>query len=633
MPIISKKIFFKTTLAENNARILDLNKKDIRVIIGNPPYSVGQESQNDNNQNEHYEQLDRRLAETYVARTNSSNKSKLYDSYIRAYRWASDRIGDKGIIGFVTNAGWLETSSADGMRKCMAEEFNSIYIYHLKGNQRTSGERSRREGGKVFGEGSRAPVAIVILVKNPDVKEKGKIYFHSVADYLTKQEKLEELVKVKSILKVDYANITPNEHGDWLNQRDNSFHKFIRMGRVQKGEKAVFEDYCNGLLTSRDIWLINSSSRQLIKNVEKTTNAFNLAVSQVVKGIPFETAAKNVESNVSWSSSLLARCNRKIPSNFDAEAIVKNQYRPFVMQNTYYSIPSGFIHRPAHWKLYFPSAKSKNLVILVNGKGAKVPGVFITNKIVDYNFMEAGAQCFPRYIYEEKEQPVDLFNDQATFYQRKDGISATALNHFSQAYPGHKITADDLFYYIYGILHSIEYRERYANNLIKELPRIPRVRTFEQFKAFSEAGKNLAQLHVNFESVPMYDGVDIIKKAEIPSYRVNQMKWGKIAGKKGNDAKDKTKLIYNEDITIENIPLEAQNYVVNKKSALDWVVERACVKTDKHSGIVNDFNAYGEEMGNSRYPFELFLRVITVSLETTKIIKNLPKFELHSLDQ
>lgn len=198
---------FSTTLGENNARLVELNRQDIRVIIGNPPYSVGQDNANDDNQNEHYDELDDRIAKTYAAKTEAVNKNSLYDSYIRAYRWASDRIGNKGIIGFVTNAGWIDSNSADGMRKCLTEEFSSIYVYHLKGNQRTSGERSRQEGGKVFGEGSRAPVAIVFLVKNPASTERGKIFFHSVDDYLTREEKLACLREDRSMAYTSCSSI------------------------------------------------------------------------------------------------------------------------------------------------------------------------------------------------------------------------------------------------------------------------------------------------------------------------------------------------------------------------------------------------------------------------------------------
>lgn len=237
---------FSTTLGENNARLAELNRQDIRVIIGNPPYSVGQDNANDDNQNDHYEELDDRIAKTYAARTEAVNKNSLYDSYIRAYRWASDRIGDKGIIGFVTNAGWIDSNSADGMRKCLAEEFSAIYVYHLKGNQRTSGERSRQEGGKVFGEGSRAPVAIVFLVKNPTSAEHGKIYFHAVDDYLTREEKLACLRRDASMVYTQTNVIVPDAHGDWLNQRDYSYSKFIRIDGKKTTAKAIFSNYSRG---------------------------------------------------------------------------------------------------------------------------------------------------------------------------------------------------------------------------------------------------------------------------------------------------------------------------------------------------------------------------------------------------
>lgn len=243
-------------------------------------------------------------------------------------------------------------------------------------------------------------------------------------------------------------------------------------------------------------------------------------------------------------------------------------------------------------------------------------------------------QCFPRWLPGEKpnaEEELDLGGETGGI---PSGFSSEALPHFQSAYPEKPITEDDLFYYIYGILHSEDYRTRYANNLMKELPRIPRVATYEQFLAFSKAGRDLAKLHVHFEEVTPYAGVTLeYAKSGQPSYRVKQMKWGKIAGKTGNAAKDKTTLIYNDWITVKNIPLEAQEYIVNKKSALDWVVERACVSIDKASGIVNDFNDYAAKMENERYPLDLFLRVITVSLETMKIVKALPKLEIHPLDK
>ena len=623
---------FSTELGENNARLAALNRQDIRVIVGNPPYSVGQESANDDNQNDHYEELDARLAATYVQETTSSNKNKLYDSYIRAYRWASDRIGNQGVIGFVTNAGWLDTSSADGMRKCMTEEFNSIYIYHLKGNARTQGIQRQKEKDNVFGEGSRAPVAIVFLVKNPRSSDHGKIYFHAVDDYLTREEKLAALKRDRSIAYTPMNVIVPDAHGDWFNQRDGSFSHFMRMDGKKTKKVAIFKDYSLGVNTNRDAWVYNSSRHTVIDSTKRSVLAFNKALGELNSGTDTSSVRQKYIKDVAWSSSLVSRLERKIPSDFSERRIQKSLYRPFFKQNLYFDPESGFTHRPGRWKYIFPDSKAKNLAICSSGVGSKEYSCLMVNHIPCLDFLEK-TQCFPRWLPGEQSKTAvdDLFEAQNPM---PSGFSPEALPHFQTAYPDESITEDDLFYYIYGILHSEDYRTRYANNLMKELPRIPRVATYEQFMAFVEAGQELARLHVHFEDVTPYAGVTIeYTKPGQPSFRVKQMRWGKIKGKTGNAAKDKSTLIYNDWITVKNIPLEAQEYVVNKKSALDWVVERACVSIDKASGIVNDFNDYAAEMGNERYPLDLFLKIITVSLETMKIVKTLPKLEIHPLDK
>ena len=628
---------FSTTLGENNARLAELNRQDIRVIVGNPPYSVGQESQNDDNQNEHYDELDARLTETYVARTDSTLKGKLYDSYIRAYRWASDRIGKKGVIGFVTNAGWLETSSADGMRKCMAEEFNSIYVYHLKGNQRTSGERSRQEGGKVFGEGSRAPVAIVFLIKNPDSSEHGKIYFHAVDDYLTREEKLNALKKDRSISYTPMNVIVPDDHGDWFNQRDTSFSRFLQIGGKTTLENSIFKRPIVGVCTNRDAWVYNSSITQIEKNVNRSVNAYFKAREAFIASDKEDVkdrladARESVSGEISWSRGLLQKLSKqKLISSFEPRKIQRSLYRPFVKQYLYYD-REAFVEMPGKWPTIFSQKSTKNLIICSSGVGSKEYSCLMADQIPCLDFLEK-TQCFPRWLQGEQTEKKNTL-DFGDSDEMPSGFTKEALLHFQEAYPGETMTEDDLFYYIYGILHSEDYRTRYANNLMKELPRIPRVATYEQFMAFAEAGRKLADLHVNFENVEPYAGVKIeYTKEGAPSYRVTQMKWGKIKGQTGNAAKDKSTLIYNDWITVKNIPLEAQEYVVNKKSALDWVVERACVSIDKASGIVNDFNDYADEQGNERYPLDLFLKVITVSLETIKIVKSLPPLEIHQLD-
>lgn len=633
---------FSTTLGENNARLAELNRQDIRIIIGNPPYSVGQESANDNNQNEHYAEVDARIAETYVSNSEAKNSRNSYDSFSRAYRWASDRIGNKGIIGFVTNASFLDSATFDGMRKCMVKEFSSIYVYHLKGNQRTSGERSRQEGGKVFGEGSRAPVAIVFLVKNPVSSDHGKIYFHAVDDYLTREEKLACLRDDRSIACVSMRNILPDVHGDWFNFRDDSFYKFIALSNTSKekiSSKSLFKLSSHGLTTNRDIWVYNGSKVKIQNLMIFSITEYNSSVDIFSKTKSLDT----ISTKIKWSRSLknnLSRLNHS--ESFFKNKLSKSTYRPFFYQYVYfdrfwneyvYSLPKIFPNRDTS-NLAICSSGVDNLVICIN-QNAKDAGqiALMTDHIADLHF-NGDTQCFPRWLPGEQSKAAEDTLDFGEPSEMPSGFSQEALPHFQAAYPGKPITEDDLFYYIYGILHSEDYRTRYANNLMKELPRIPRVATYEQFMAFVEAGQELARLHVHFEDVAPYAGVKIeYTKVGQPSYRVTQMKWGKIKGKTGNAAKDKTTLIYNDWITVKNIPLEAQEYVVNKKSALDWVVERACVSIDKASGIVNDFNDYAAEMGSERYPLDLFLKVITVSLETMKIVKALPKLEIHQLDK
>ncbi len=610
---------FKTALKDNEARRAEEDGLDIKVIIGNPPYSVGQDSQNDDNKNERYEELDKRIADTYVARSSATNNNSMYDSYIRAYRWAADRIDEAGggVVGFVTNAGWLDSGSADGMRKCMAEEFSSIYVYHLKGNQRTSGERSRREGGKIFDAGSRAPIAVTILVKNPRSEEKGKIYFHAVDDYLTREEKLAEIARSGSISGVKWQEITPDAHGDWFNMRDDSFGKFIPL-RADGDGAHIFDLTSNGVKTNRDVWASNASRQTLDNNMRRSIDFYNRQAELAAKNKDY--AIDRSPKMTKWDREQEKRVMRGIKSApFEESKAVVSLYRPFFKQHLYFD---KFWNDMTYqmFKL-FPKKESENIVLLISGKGAREFSCQITNHIPCHDCLEK-TLCLPRYIYTQDA----MFGTQKT-----DAVSEAALRRFAEAY-GEKITADDLFYYIYGILHSEDYRERYANNLMKELPRIPRAASYGQFAAFRDAGRALGELHVNYESAPAYAGVKITG-AESGNFRVTQMKYGKIPGKTGNAAKDKTALIYNENITITKIPLEAQEYVINKKSALDWIVERACVKTDKETGIVNDFNQWGIERGDPQYPLELFLRVITVSLETMKIVKSLPPLEIHPLDR
>ncbi|QGX39375.1 DEAD/DEAH box helicase [Permianibacter aggregans] len=639
-------------LVDNSARRKRQKKLDIRVIIGNPPYSAGQTSANDNNQNVAYPGLDERIRSTYAERSKATLKNALYDSYIRAIRWASDRIGSSGVIGFVTNAGFLEANTADGLRKCLTEEFSSIYIFHLRGNQRTQGEQSRKEGGKIFGSGSRAPIAISLLVKNPAATQQGHIYFHDIGDYLKREEKLEIISAFASIEGITEAGgwqaITPNEHGDWLSQRDDSFSEFIDLGDKKSPSNVLFSNYSSGVKTNRDAWCYNASQNSVKINMENMINFYNSEVSRfqhALNGADETFPSKSINdfintdpTKISWDHAQKIGVERGRLGKFTESHIVKSLYRPFTKNWLYFD--RFFNNRVYQMPRIFPDAEVENLVICVSGVGARSFSTLITDTLPCLDNIEKG-QCFPLYLYESAESGNEQESDESTQeeifansnaaeasgYTRKEALTDEGLAHFQKAYPGEKISKEDVFFYVYGLLHSPDYRERYADNLSKELPRIPCVKKASDFWRFSKAGRELATLHVNYDSVKPYpvklevSGKRSMKQLEESDYRVEKMKFAS----KG----DKSSVIYNAHITIKEIPAEAWEYVVNGKAALDWVMERQCVKTDKASGIVNDANDWAiETMGNPKYPLELFQRVITVSVETIKIVTALPKLDI-----
>jgi predicted helicase len=650
-------------VAENSGRRKKQKALDIRVIMGNPPYSAGQTNANDNNANVGYSTLDESIRSTYAAHSTATNKNALYDSYIRAIRWASDRVGKSGVIGFVTNAGFMEANTADGLRKCLAEEFSSIYVFHLRGNQRTSGELSRQEGGKIFGSGSRAPIAISLLVKNPDDKEQGKIVFHDIGDYLSREDKLEKINTFKSIDGISAANgwlpITPDQHYDWVNQRDDSFGEFLSLGTKKVATTStLFSNYSSGVKTSRDAWCYNYSKSALVSNVERMVDfyiselrRYEIACQGLSKE-QFPTVEKFINTDnlkISWDGNLKLDLVRRKVVKFDSTCLGHGLYRPFTKLWMYYN-------RDLNERVYmmpriFPDRTAVNRVMYLSGSGngGKDFSVIMTDLVPDLNVQHSGGQGFSLHLYEpfgaddgKTNSQNELFHDEQiqgfsnsglseqVKYSVTHSITDTGLQHFKDAYTGmagaSEISKEDLFYYIYGLLHSPDYKARYADNLSKELPRIPPVKKFADFQAFSQAGRKLADMHVNYETVASYPvdfkgGAIEMEAFTEADYRVTQMKFASKA--------DKTRVVYNHKITMENIPLEAYDYVVNGKPALEWVMERQAVTTHKDSQIVNDANLWATEtVGDAAYPLKLFQRVITVSLETMKIVRALPRLDI-----
>lgn len=610
---------YAPSLPQNSERVQAQQKSPIQVIISNPPYSVGQKSANDDAQNQSYPHLEQRIAATYVAGSTATNKNVLYDSYIKAFRWASDRLDKQqgGIIAFVSNGSWLDGNAMDGFRKCLEEEFSSIYVFNLRGNQRTSGETSRREGGKIFGSGSRTPIAITVLVKKPGHTGKAVIRYHDIGDYLSREEKLATIAEKRSILNsaMGWTPVRPNAQGDWLDQRNDIFGSFIPLGdKNNKDNKQTFfvPYYSRGLATGRDAWCYNFSQQKLQQNIQYTIQYYNSMVESD-SDTPHLDATK-----ISWTRAFQNDFQKKRIKAFVASAVRKAVYRPFCKQYLYFSAELNEMQYQIP-KL-FPSLKTKNFVICVSGiSGTKQNTTFITKLIPDLNLLDAGTQCFPLYYYEKRSayQPT-LFDGEKSQYIRKEGITNFILERCRINY-GPKVSKEDIFYYVYGLLHSPDYRRMFAADLKKMLPRLPLVERPSDFWEFSRAGRTLAELHLNYETQPPYQDV-VVTGAEQGKFRVEKMRFP--------DKQDKTTIQYNPWITISHIPQEAYDYVVNGRSAVEWIMERYQIRTDKASGITNDPNDWADEHGKPRYILDLLLSVITVSVETVKIVNELPSLDV-----
>ncbi len=620
---------YKDMFPQNSDRVARQKKAPLRVIIGNPPYSKGQKSSNDNAKNQSYLKLDKRIAETYVAETEAVNKNAIYDSYIKSFRWSTDRLDPQngGIICFVSNSGWLDGSGMDGFRKCLENEFSSIYIFNLRGNQRTSGELSRKEGGKIFGSGSRTPIAITLLVKNPrQAEKKAQIFYHDIGDYLNREEKLAIVKKFQSVesKKINWNVLHPNIQSDWISHRNTIFDTFIEMAPNKKFDtmaQSVFVLNSLGVLSSRDPWVYNYSKQEILSNMSSFVDYYNEQINEfnLVKisnhSISAEDFISRDPKRISWSSSLIPNFQKGNLASFEPKRISNSIYRPFCKQLVY--MGDKMIHRRGQFKEIFPQEGLVNQIICVSGVGgSKENSTIITNLITDLNILDASTQCFPLYYYEERkiENP-GLFDVAGeSKYIRRDGISDFILERARSMY-GKTIIKEDIFYYVYGFLHSPEYRTQFANDLKKMLPRLPLVDDVRDFYKFSKAGRELAELHINYETVPAYEDI-VVTGQESGFLKVEKMRFPK------KDQKDT--IIYNSQITVRNIPAEAYEYVVNGKSAIEWIMERYQVTTHKESGIKNDPNDWAEEVGNSRYILDLLLSVINVSVKTVEIVKSLP---------
>lgn len=621
----------QTPFAENSERVQRQIDSPITVIIGNPPYSVGQKSANDNAQNQHYEHLERQIQKMYVEGSTATNNNSIYDSYIKAFRYATDRLGDEGIVAFITNSGWLDGNAGAIFRQRIENEYSAIYVINLRGAIRANmkdKEACKREGGNVFDIMTGVAITILVKTKKESNSKKANIQYYSMDDYLTSFEKKEYLSKNNHLGNLVFSTLHPNEHCDWINLRNNIFSNYIPLEPSKKydtAQNAFFLTNSCGIKTQRDKWCYNYSKSQLENTASDMIVFYNEEREKLAKKeigeVNYNTA------KISWTRAVLGDLKKNKKYTYSSQDIVQATYRPFSKQYLYY-------YKPLNEMTYqipkiFPKGLD-NLVICMSCTGtSKEISIQITNIIPDLHFV-GDTQCFPLYYYEEKQvaQP-SLFESENDKYVKCSAISDFILKRANEQY-GDNVSREDIFYYVYGFLHCPNYGQTFANDLKKMLPRLPLVEKSEDFWAFSKAGRELAELHLNYESLPPSKDVVVNWSNMLPGltdtdtpeklYYVSKMKHPK----KGK-IEDRTQIIYNEHITLSNIPLRAYDYIVNGKSAIGWIMERYCYNVDKDTGIVNDANLWGIEHGNPKYPLELLQSIITLSIRTLEIVDGLPK--------
>ncbi|WRA38412.1 DEAD/DEAH box helicase [Helicobacter pylori] len=600
-------------LKENQEIKTTMEKQNIRVIIGNPPYSSGAKSENDNNQNLIHPKLEKLVYEKYGKNSTAKVGKTTRDALIQSIRMASDLLKDKGVLGFVVNGSFIDSKSADGFRKCVAQEFAHLYVLNLRGNARTSGEERKKEGDGIFDSGSRVTVAIIFFVKDTSVPN-NTIFYYEVEDYLKREAKLNLLAGFENLESVPFKEITPNDKGDWINQRNDGFEKLIPLKRNEKLKilDTIFDLNSGGVVTGRDPWVYNFSQKILTQSVQKCIDTYNAdlkrfnevfreAFKQRTKGVKSADRYTHLNSQeittdktkIAWTRSLKQGFikNKNLPAS-SMERVRLALYRPFNKQWLYFD--KNLNEEQSQLPKIFPDKSARNVVINTSSMASRNFSCLIANEITVQTM--ANNQAYPLYYYD------DLGN-------RYNAISGYALNLFRKHYEDNSIAEEEIFYYIYAIFHHKGYLEKYKNSLAKEAPRIA---LSEDFKELSILGKELGELHLNYESGEMHTSVkhNLLENAEVEGYYdVVQMK----KDKKGDS------IIYNKNIAITKIPQKAFNYVINGKSAIDWVIERYSITTNKDSLIENNPNDYA----GGKYIFELLCRVIKLSEKSVDLIEKI----------
>ncbi len=594
---------------ENTERAEKQREADMFVVIGNPPYNAGQVNENDNNKNRTYRVMDGRVQDTYAKDSTATLKRKLYDPYVKAIRWASDRINDEGVIAFVTNNSFLNGIAFDGMRKHLTDDFDKIYILNLEGNVRKNPKLSGTTHN-VFGIQIGVSVNLFIKKKEPDAeKNRASVFYADVDEFWRREEKYDFLNSHQQYQKIEWEQITPDKRHTWiLDGLHPEFETFIPMGTkkaraaIGPAKDAIFKTYSLGVSTNRDAWVSNFNQNALAGNVQRTIEFYNAEVDRWKRrgddDANVDDFVRYDDTKISWSRDLKAKLKRGVIAEFDEGKLRTSLYRPFTNRNLFFDKVLNDVRGAFPTIFPTPETEMNNRVICITGVGSKKSfHALASNLIPSLDYLEK-TQCFPFYTYDEDGS------------NRRENITDWALSAFRSHYGDPSISKRDIFHYVYGLLHHPDYRSRYEKNLKRDLPHIPFA---PEFRAFASAGEELADLHVNYESAEPYALKMIEAEGKPLNWLVEKMRL----------SKDKTAIVYNDFLTLSGIPPAALEYRLGNRSALEWVVNQYQVKTDKRSGIVNDPN----RADDPQYIVELIKRVVSVSLRTVEIVKALPPLE------
>lgn len=589
---------------ENSERIGRQNSRRISVIIGNPPYNANQLNENENNKNREYPEIDHRIRETYI-KNSTAQKTKMYDMYARFLRWASDRLSQDGIIAFVSNSSFLDARSYDGFRKIITHEFNEIYLINLKGDARTSGEKRQKEGGNLFNDQIRVGVCVYFFIRRKG--EKGcRIHYHEIRDYATAHEKLAFLSESK-LKDLPFEIITPDSDQNWLNKPQNNWEHLIplankatKLGSGKEKQQSIFKLFSLGAVTARDEWTFDFNRENLARKIlcfydiyTSESDRWRSSVNQI--------AVNNfVNREIKWTSELEAHLVKGTRLTFDRKYIRSSLYRPFVKMNLYFD--RIIVHRTYQLPSVYPIGEpDNNIAICFSGISSSKPfQCLVVNQIPSYDFLEK-TQCLPLYQYSSDDE-------------RIENITEWALRKFQKQYKSTKITRANIFNYVYGVLHHPAYRNKYELNLRLEFPRIP---FYENFWQWENWGQTLVNLHLNFEQAILYPLIREDRDPELTRKAVAPILIAR---------KDKGLIEIDTLTTLRGIPPEAWQYRLGTYTALEWILERYKEKTPKDPTIREKFNTY-RFANYKEQVIDLLMRVCTVSVETMKIIGQMPEGE------